>query len=125
MADTVERISGVHASTSMGGGNGTPAKAASQAAAGGKHLPQQSTRRGVGTQNHAEAAASALNAYLEGTNHELRFRMDRASGDIVVSVVDTKTNKVIRQFPPEELLKLAATLKRLGKLDTTGLRSRA
>lgn len=151
MADSIDRVGGIQSSASLQGGGNHSAQSANQSprktsqttktADGGNGLPQAATggaqKSGTpkagnpqGSQNaHGKhpttAAADALNAYLASTNHQLRFRLDKASGDVVVRVIDLKNNKVIRQFPPEQMLKLAAALRKMGRIDTTGLRSQA
>ena len=41
-------------------------------------------------------------------NTELNFRIDDATKQIIVSVVDGKSGEVIRQIPPEEMVRLVA-----------------
>jgi flagellar protein FlaG len=56
-------------------------------------------------------AVKALNAAeLFGQNQELTFAVDRETRRPVVRIVDRKTNEVIRQIPPELVLRLAQDL---------------
>jgi len=56
-------------------------------------------------------AVKALNAAeLFGQNQELTFAVDRETRRTVVRIVDRKTNEVIRQIPPELVLRLAEDL---------------
>jgi len=56
-------------------------------------------------------AVKALNAAeLFGQNQELTFALDRETRRPVVRIIDRKTNEVIRQIPPELLLRLAQDL---------------
>ncbi len=50
---------------------------------------------------------------LNRLNVRLVFSIHKETGEVVVKVVDPKTNKVIRQIPPEELLKLREKLDEL------------
>jgi len=52
-----------------------------------------------------------LEGLLRNPRYKLSFRVDEATKDVVVSVIDPETKDVIRQFPPEELLRLAERLK--------------
>lgn len=62
-------------------------------------------------------AIQALNRpELIGDERELRFGTDQESGEPVIRIVDRRTNKVLRQIPPETLLAIAAELERSGKL---------
>jgi flagellar protein FlaG len=42
-----------------------------------------------------------------GLNQELTFAFDRTSRKTVAKIVDRETREVVRQFPSEELLRLA------------------
>jgi flagellar protein FlaG len=42
-----------------------------------------------------------------GDGREITFSIDRASQQPVITVIDSQTKQVIRQFPPKELLALA------------------
>lgn len=54
-----------------------------------------------------EAVAERLESYLRSVSRSLEFRVDSASGKTVVSVRDAETGDLIRQFPSEEVLRLA------------------
>ncbi|NDY42566.1 flagellar protein FlaG [Dissulfurirhabdus thermomarina] len=45
----------------------------------------------------------------------IAFDIDEASGEPVVRVLDRETNEVLRQIPPEELLKLRTTFEEIVK----------
>ena len=47
---------------------------------------------------------SKLNDYMQSLNRSLRFSIDKNTDDIVVKVVDSKTNQLIRQIPSQEML---------------------
>ena len=51
-------------------------------------------------------AVDQLNEYAHGVQRNLEFSVDDSSGRTVVQVVDTETEKVIRQIPSEEMLVL-------------------
>lgn len=55
-------------------------------------------------------AVSKLNDYVQNMQRDLQFSVDKDSGVTVVKVIDSKTDKVIRQIPNEETLKLARSL---------------
>jgi flagellar protein FlaG len=54
-----------------------------------------------------------MNAQLNLASHSIRFSIDDKSHDLVVKVVDTDTDKVIRQIPAEEILRLRENMKAL------------
>jgi len=46
-------------------------------------------------------------------NRRLDFRVDEETNRVVVKVIDTKTDKVIKEIPPEQLLHLAAKIQEM------------
>jgi flagellar protein FlaG len=54
-----------------------------------------------------------MNSQLNLANHSIRFSIDDESHDLVVKVVDTDTDKIIRQIPAEEILRLREHMKEL------------
>lgn len=55
-----------------------------------------------------EEAVAQLNEKLKPfINEAVRFKVDQDSGRLVVAVVDTEKNTVIRQIPSQEALKLS------------------
>jgi flagellar protein FlaG len=54
-----------------------------------------------------------MNVHLDLGNHSIQFSVDDSSKELVVKVVDTNTDKVIRQIPAEDLLRLRAHMKEL------------
>jgi flagellar protein FlaG len=53
-----------------------------------------------------EGMVDALKDLTQTLQTKLNFSVDEGTNDIVVKVIDKNTDKVIRQIPPEELLKL-------------------
>lgn len=60
-----------------------------------------------------ENAVSSINAMAK--DRGLDFRVDEQSGRIIVSIIDAKTEEVIRQIPPELAVKLAENLSKEGE----------
>jgi flagellar protein FlaG len=57
-----------------------------------------------------KAAAEQIESYLKATGRELRFSIDEATGETVVTVRDSVSGDVIRQIPNAEALRLAQAL---------------
>jgi len=68
------------------------------------------------------AAIEKINKQLQVDQTGLAFSVDDASGRDVVSIFDTESKEVIKQYPTEEVLKLAADL---GELAEGGSMERA
>jgi len=46
-------------------------------------------------------------------NLRLSFRVDEETNRIVVKVIDTETDKVIKEIPPEQIVELAAKIREM------------
>lgn len=55
-------------------------------------------------------AVGNLNEFVQKLTRTLQFSVDEESGRTVIKVVDSETNQLIRQIPPEEVLVLARNL---------------
>lgn len=53
---------------------------------------------------------SQLNDYAQHINREIQFSVHKETNQTVVKVIDAETDKVIRQLPSEEILKIAESL---------------
>jgi flagellar protein FlaG len=58
-------------------------------------------------------AVNKLNEYVAPALQTIEFSIDDESDRIVVKVVDTETQKVLRQIPNEEVLAISKTLDKL------------
>jgi flagellar protein FlaG len=58
-------------------------------------------------------AVQKLNEYVAPALQTIQFSIDQDSERIVVKVVDTATQKVLRQIPNEEVLAITKTLDKL------------
>jgi flagellar protein FlaG len=63
-----------------------------------------------GPEASLETAVSNINDYVQNLQRSLQFTVDEASGKDIVTVLDTETEEVIRQFPSEEVLEIARRL---------------
>ncbi|RLB44256.1 MAG: hypothetical protein DRH12_00385 [Deltaproteobacteria bacterium] len=64
-------------------------------------------------QDKLQRIASAMSDYIESIQRDLRIRVDDQTENIVIEVISKSSGKVIRQIPPEELLKLAARMEEM------------
>ncbi len=60
-----------------------------------------------------ESMASEVQIHLKRLNTELRFEVDGSVEDLIVRIVDTETNEVIRQVPSEEMVAIRERLDEL------------
>lgn len=60
-----------------------------------------------------EELLNQIKAITEEGLYSVRFERDSGTEELVVKIVDSDTDEVIRQIPPEELLNLSKHLKEL------------
>lgn len=60
-----------------------------------------------------EDAVKNINDFFQVVQRTLQFSLDKDSGQMVVKVKDVKTDEVIRQMPPEYMLKLAEEMDKI------------
>lgn len=63
-----------------------------------------------GNKQHVEQAVKDINDFFQTMRRSLQFKLDQDSGKMVVQIKDADTDEVIRQIPPEYVLKLAKQL---------------
>ncbi|BBL74957.1 flagellar protein FlaG [Methylomagnum ishizawai] len=72
-------------------------------------LSGQQGKGGDGKQP-VEQAVKDINAFFQDVKRTLEFNIDQDSGRMVIQIKDSETKQVIRQIPPEYVLKLAKQL---------------
>lgn len=60
-----------------------------------------------------ESMVQDIEEYLGMLKIDLNFKVDEKTGDVVVQVIDSKTGEMIRQLPPDDVLKFREKLKEL------------
>ena len=51
-----------------------------------------------------------LNSFIQDVRRELRFSVDRDSGQTIIKVIDSKSQQVVRQIPPDDIVGMAELL---------------
>ena len=62
------------------------------------------------SQEALEKAVSQLKAYVQNTQRDMDFSVDDVTGRVVVRVIDSQSEEVIRQIPSEEMLAISRHL---------------
>ena len=60
-----------------------------------------------------EEAVDKANRTLETYGTELRFSIHEASGEVMVKVINTEDDSVVREIPPERVLDFVANVKKM------------
>jgi flagellar protein FlaG len=66
-----------------------------------------------GPEKELRLAAEVMNEAMKIYNYHLQFRVHKASGRIQVKVIDSETEKTVREIPPEQLLDCSAHIKEM------------
>ena len=78
------------------------------------HAPAASTpATGTSARDQVEAAVQAANAALAVRDASLQFTIDPDTRKLVVRLVDTQNQQVLRQMPSEEMLAIARSIDRM------------
>lgn len=89
--------------------SGAEAPAAAEATDARSQAAQQGADK-----TSAREAAAMLNEHFQKSSTGLKIRvLDDDAHTIQVEVVDTKSNKVLRQIPQDEMLKLSASMRQI------------
>jgi len=80
-----------------------------------KHLSEVKQVKVEAKQTEAEtenlfSVVAEINEHVQSIQRDLVFSVDQDSGRDIVTIMDAKSKKVIRQIPSEEMLKLARNL---------------
>ena len=61
-------------------------------------------------QDKTEKVAETIKSYMNSMQTDLKIRVHRETGKIMVKVISKEDGRVVREVPPEELLNLAAKM---------------
>ncbi len=81
-----------------------------KSAADGRALPPESAQNSTDPRQ-VESAVSRISEFVQNLQRDLSFSVDQDSGRMVIKVIDSRTNEVIRQIPSEVVLRLARNLR--------------
>ncbi|MFN7753945.1 MAG: flagellar protein FlaG [Pseudomonadota bacterium] len=92
-----------------------PQSAPSQVAAPAQPEPQAQP-----SPEQVREAVSTTNEVVKAVQSRLQFVADDSSGQMVVRVMDSESNEVIRQIPSEEMLAISQAIERMQGLLVQG-----
>lgn len=78
-----------------------------------KEEPEKSQGKSDSKNVQAEELLTQIKALTENGIYSVRFENDERSKELIVKIVDSETQEVIRQVPAEELLGMKAALAEL------------
>lgn len=84
--------------------------------------PVEKSDRGTNAQKVAlDQAVSKVNQLFQAEQRKLSFSINEATQGIVIEVKDAETDEVIRQIPPEVLVKLAERMQEMSAEESVGV----
>ncbi|MCC5810652.1 MAG: flagellar protein FlaG [Ectothiorhodospiraceae bacterium] len=60
-----------------------------------------------------DSAVRDINEFVQSVQRDLRFSVDENSGRTIITVLDSQTEEVVRQIPPEKLVAAAENIEHL------------
>jgi flagellar protein FlaG len=75
----------------------------------------------VSATSSLEEVVSNINSYVQNINRDLQFSVDETTERVVIKVLDSETEEVIREIPSEEALALAKFLTEQQEAESTQL----
>ncbi|MCC5857852.1 MAG: flagellar protein FlaG [Ectothiorhodospiraceae bacterium] len=60
-----------------------------------------------------DTAVREINEFVQIIRRDLQFSVDEHSGRTVITVLDSETQEIVRQIPPEKLMKAAENIEQL------------
>lgn len=92
---------------------GAPAQPVRPAPQGADSGPSKPTTEQEPPRHTVEQAADGVNSFLKSSGSHVQFALHKGSDQLLVEVIDDKTDQVIRTIPSKELLDLA---ERIGEM---------
>ena len=83
------------------------AAAAATVAAPAADAPRQEPAARPVTIPKIESVTRQIDSFLRSINKSVQFRVDQATGEMIVTIRDDSTGEVIRQVPGEDALRIA------------------
>lgn len=67
------------------------------------------------------AAIVQVEEYMQDNQRTLNFEMAEKDNRVIITVIDQETKEIIRQIPPEDLVRLSDSIKSGDGLDSSGV----
>ncbi len=65
------------------------------------------------SQSDLERIVKEINQFIQIFNSKIAFEIDKDTGKTILKIIDSQTNEIIRQIPPEELLRISKRISEL------------
>jgi flagellar protein FlaG len=75
--------------------------------------PETAERQPKPETEEVKEAVKDIQDFVNTVTTDLRFTVDKETGRTIVSVVDSKTQQIVRQIPTEDIMKIARNIDRM------------
>src|SRR6266852_5000624 len=82
------------------------AKGLAEATVSSDGNPAAETKRSM-SPGQFEKIIDEINKKLQANNHQVRFDIDKGTKQVVFRLIDSESGEVLRQVPPEDMLRMA------------------
>lgn len=89
------------------------AEATHQAAEKNRHASREAAKEKKVSEKDVQNIVRDINSTLQSLHTELSFSVDKETSKMVLKVINTKTQEVIRQIPAEDALRLSSRISKL------------
>ncbi len=96
----------------VGTTEGTPSEFVTKVEAISDQAQQQAAREYDLPVKKAKELTAGMNKFLESVDTQLRFKMHDELNEYYVTIVDSKTDEVIREIPSKKLMDMHAEMKK-------------
>lgn len=77
----------------------------------GQILPAEMQESADNNTHKLDEIADEFNNYVQNVRRELQFSVDDDSGRVIITVIDSESQEVIRQIPPEDISNIRTQLR--------------
>lgn len=91
----------------------------------GKGSKTQKNKQATAQLDVVKKAVEEGNSLFQATKRNLQFKVDEATQEVVVKIVDSQSGEVVKQIPSEEMLALVKRMQELDKQQGTMLQDHA
>lgn len=73
-------------------------------------IPEEAKRT---TEEKIQRISELMNNYVRSLQRDIKIQVNNETGNIIIKVISEESGKVIREIPPEEMLRLAERIEEL------------
>ena len=76
-----------------------------------QEAPTKTEEQAIAVKEKTEEAIANVEKFIQDNQRSLNFEMAEEDNRVIVTVLDAETNEIIRQIPPEDMVKISDEIK--------------